>query len=207
MDRSMDDTYPEGGDGGRATEPDDLVARAMTGDGTAKQELLRRYRPLLAHMVRQSYASRRGNMNLFDVEDLWQEAYYAFLLLLRRYSPTRRIPFGGYVRSLLPWHFHQLQRQADRQTFAIGDGEELLAVADLQEDIVTALLFRDLLRGLSPRQRQVLEDLYLHDRSAAEVARAYGVTTRAINATRLRAENELRTLLASKATPTRPSVK
>ncbi len=202
MERSMDNTYPEGSEGGREAELDDLVARAMDGDGDAKQELLRRYRPLLAHVVRRSYANRRGNMYLFDAEDLWQEARYAFLLLLHRYSPTRRIPFGGYLRSSLPWHFHQLQRQANRQIFALGDGEAYLTIADPREDIATALLFHDLLRGLSPRQMQVLEDLYLHDKSAAEVARARGVTTRAVNATRLRAEDELRTLLVSRAAST-----
>jgi len=172
-----------------------LVMQAHRGDGDAKQELLRRYRPLLAQTIRRSHLTQSSYRRLLDWDDLWQEARYAFLLLLEQYNPTRQVPFGGYVRSLLPWHFRHLQRQIEHQVVATADLDALATVADSYGDFVGVIMLRDVFRHLSPRQAQILEGLYLHDKTVAELATELGVGERAINAARRRAEISLKHVL------------
>lgn len=171
-----------------------LVGRAYNGDTEAAWELLQRYRPLLIRTVRRAYLTRHGPIRLFDWEDVWQEARYAFLLALRRYEPDRRVAFGGYVKAMLPWHFHSLQRSDEPEIVSLTDSH-LTVLADPDGDFVAAIALRDVFGRLSLRQAQVLEAVYLRDQPAAEIARHLGVTTRAVERTRRRAEAELRGLL------------
>lgn len=171
-----------------------LVVQARAGDHAAAWELLQRYRPLLAQVIRRSRLAHQRYLRLFDREDLWQEAGYAFLLALQRYDASRQIPFGGYVKSLLPWHFHALQRHLEHD-IAVGLDEGHLVQADPTSDFVIGIVIRELLTHLSPQQTRVLEAMYFADMSAAEIARHLGVTPRAVERTRRRAEAALLALL------------
>lgn len=174
-----------------------LLIQARNGDDTAICELLRRYSPLLALAVRRSYLSHQVGFHLFDADDLWQEARYAFLLAVRRYDATRHIPFGGYLKSLLPWHFHDPQRRIERRLTVSLDEVYGDSVPDPAADFVSSVVLRDLLAYLPPRQAHVLDAIYVSDRSIAAIARDVGVTPRAVERMRRRAEAHLRRILST----------
>ncbi len=88
-----------------------------------------------------------------------------------------------------------LQRQIEHQVVATADLDALATVADSYGDFVGVIMLRDVFRHLSPRQAQILEGLYLHDKTVAELATELGVGERAINAARRRAEISLKHVL------------
>ncbi len=172
-----------------------LVDRARNGDHAATWELLQRYRPLLARTVRRSYLAHGDCFRLWDRDDLWQEARCAFLIALQRYDRARRVPFGGYVKSSLPWHFRGLQRQVRADATVSLDEAQAAALPDPDDDFVIGIIARDLLASLTPLQARVLEAIYVDDLPAEQIARGLGVTTRAVERTRRRAEVALSDLL------------
>ncbi len=179
----------------------DLIAQARSGSDEAACLLLHRYRPLLARTVRRSYLAHDDRLRLFDVDDLWQEVRYAFLLSLHRYDPARHIPFGGYVKSLLPWHLYGLRRQNLHGITMSLSEEHLAVIADPNSDFVTAIVVCDLLARLPSRQAHVLRQVYLHDRPASDIARDLGITTRAVERMRRRAEDAVHDLLIEDSNP------
>ncbi len=174
-----------------------LVDRARDGDHAATWELLQRYRPLLARTVRRSYLAHGDCFRLWDRDDLWQEARCAFLIALQRYDRARRVPFGGYVKSSLPWHFRGLQRQVGQEATVSLDEDRANALPDPADDFVLDLVARDLLASLTPLQARVLEAIYVDDLPAEKVARRLGVTTRAVERTRRRAEAAVASLVSA----------
>jgi len=172
-----------------------LVDRARNGDHAATWELLQRYRPLLARTVRRSYLAHGDCFRLWDRDDLWQEPRCAFLIALQRYDRARRVPFGGYVKSSLPWHFRGLQRQVRADATVSLDEAQAAALPDPDDDFVIGIIARDLLASLTPLQARVLEAIYVDDLPAEQIARGLGVTTRAVERTRRRAEVALSDLL------------
>jgi len=126
---------------------------------------------------------------------LWQEARCAFLIALQRYDRARRVPFGGYVKSSLPWHFRGLQRQVRADATVSLDEAQAAALPDPDDDFVIGIIARDLLASLTPLQARVLEAIYVDDLPAEQIARGLGVTTRAVERTRRRAEVALSDLL------------
>jgi RNA polymerase sigma factor (sigma-70 family) len=181
---------------GPLLDPTILVARARSGDQAATLELLRRYRPLLARNIRHSLAYQLSQDRAVDMEDMWQEAVCTFLILLHGYDPARGVPFGGYARALLSWHFLNLRRQVAHKSPPSLDAEELTAVID-PADYTGTVVLRDVLHHLSPRQYQVLEALYLHGQSISETAKDIGITRQAVHATHRRALGKLQQLLAA----------
>lgn len=127
---------------------------------------------------------------------MWQEARCAFLIALQRYDRARRVPFGGYVKSSLPWHFRSLQRHVGQDAAVSLDEDHANALPDPADDFVLDLVARDLLASLTPLQARVLEAIYVDDLPAEKVARRLGVTTRAVERTRRRAEAALSDLVS-----------
>lgn len=175
-----------------------MIRRAQRGDQAAVETLLMRYRPLLAHAIRRVDVAlqRAGHAHIIELQDLWQEATCAFLALVQRYDPTRGVPFGGYVRTMLPWQLARLQDQQGRPVVRLPEGsdEQQAAVSDTHLD---AALVRDVLADLPPRQAQILEALYLQGRDVAAIAADLGITPRAVYAARKRALTTLRRRLSA----------
>lgn len=168
----------------------DLVARARAGDRRAMEELLARYRPLIARAVRHYSASRDTLTPVFDREDVWQEATCAFLALVRRYDPARGT-FGAYVRQVLPWHMRRLSTGEPRREESARDIADMVAVHDPDSATI-----RELFTHLSPRQAEILDAIYLHGLPVSTIARRLDVTPRAVHATHRRGLDALRLMLA-----------
>lgn len=171
-----------------------LIADARNGDPAATAELLRCFRPLLAHNVRQYTANQGGHSDLYDTEDLWQEGAYAFLTLVRRYDPSRGVPFAGYLRALLRRHFQHLERQLEQPATVSMDAATLAGMATVVDD-ATDVTLRDLFSHLTPRQAYVLEAVYIRGKSMEEAGNELGVSTRAVGALHQRALATLQKLL------------
>lgn len=182
----------------------DIIRRAQDGDQAAVEDLLTRYRPLIVRSIRRVDVAlqRGGQSRVIDLRDLWQEATCAFLALVHRYDPSRGVPFGGYVRTMLPWQLARVEQQNAGQVVSLPEvGEDhLVAVADAGLD---AALMRDLLAYLPPRQAEILDAIYIQERDVADIAARLGIAPRAVYAARKRALATLRRWLSSEDAPRR----
>src|SRR5690625_2450208 len=61
----------------------DLVARVRGGDGTAREELVKKYTPMVKHIVRNHYAG------FLDFDDLTQEGLIGLLGAIDEYRPDK----------------------------------------------------------------------------------------------------------------------
>jgi len=176
----------------------DLVARARDGDQNAMGDLLDRYRPLIARTVWRYSASRDDLAPVLDREDVWQEATYGFLLLVRHYDPVRGT-FGSYVQQFLPWHMRRLSTGEPWREESVRDIEDSVAVHDPDSATI-----RELLTHLSPRQAEILDAMYLQGLPALMIARRLDVTPRAVHATHRRGLDALRLMIEREDDGDRP---
>ena len=61
----------------------DLVARVRGGDGTRREELVKKYTPMVKHIVRNHYAG------FLDFDDLTQEGLIGLLGAIDEYRPDK----------------------------------------------------------------------------------------------------------------------
>ncbi|MER6997892.1 sigma-70 family RNA polymerase sigma factor [Streptomyces sp. NPDC000410] len=142
-----------------------------TTDERALADLERQHGPaLLSFLLGLTYGDRQR------AEDLLQET------LVKAWQHPETL--DGPYESIRPWLFtvgRRLAIDARRSRMArpteIGDG--ILAMtpdsADVTESAVAALDVRAAVRRLSPEHREVLEQIYFHDRSVGEAAEVLGI--------------------------------
>jgi RNA polymerase sigma factor (sigma-70 family) len=83
-------------------EADALARRAQAGDGTAREELIRRLLPLV-HST-----ARRYQTEGLEQADLLQEGIVGLLRALQRYDPARGVPFAAFAT----WWIRQSLQEA-----------------------------------------------------------------------------------------------
>jgi RNA polymerase sigma-70 factor (ECF subfamily) len=170
-----------------------LLTRWCAGDQDAANVLFRRYAERLAALARSRMPRQLGHR--IDPEDVVHSAYRSFFAAARdgRYEPGR----GGDLWQLLVTitlrklyrHVERLsadKRAASReQTF--GSEDSLLGLqprvhaadASPVEAVALADEVEKVMRGLEPRERQVLE-LRLQGHDCAEIATAMACTERTV---------------------------
>lgn len=183
----------EGSDGARRwagqAPLDALVAALRLGSepvaSAAAGEVGRRFSPL----VRKYWRAQQCG----EYTDFFQEVMVRLFVALPGLRESgafpglfRRIVIGAaadYWRSLEP-------TVADHRSDAMPAPEAVEESFD--EDLITCLIVRTYLEVLPPREREVIEFIYMHDLDVVEVAQAIGVTPGAVRTTKRRALQKLR---------------
>lgn len=176
------------------------AARAASGDG-ADARLRRAFECCGDGLYRFLVLRVKGDRHVAD--DLLQQTCYEA-------ARRQRIPMGddaaqawlfGIARNLIRKHFRQLKRdarvrgkQAAAQTIhplleATGSNAEIAAPADVAPHLLTAVA------ALGEADQQLILGVYFEDRSQEELARAIGVSVRAIEGRLYRARSALRQAL------------
>lgn len=198
------------------TEPrpdtEQLLRAAADGDSIARSQLLRRHRDRLRRMVAMHIDGRLKAR--FDPSDVIQEALITASSRLPSYLETRPIPFYPWLRKIAWEHLVKLQKKhlhATRRTVkaehvpTINDESELVLVERLAGTITgpSEKMMREELRGrvqqairaLRPRDREILELLYLEQLTSTDAAAVLEISSSTVRTRHFRAIRRLSQLL------------
>jgi RNA polymerase sigma-70 factor (ECF subfamily) len=203
-------------------DTEELLRRAVQGDGGAMDGLLNRCRPRLRRMVAVRMDSRLAAR--VDPSDVVQETLVEAIRKLPDYVAERRLPFYPWLRELAWEHLVRLHRhhvRAQRRSVTREEPADLrlsdasaVALAgqvaasgsrpsgriirrEMQERVRTAL------EQLVPKDREILIMRHLEQLEMSEIAAILKISRRAAMMRRLRAFEGLRRLLS----PDRPEPK
>lgn len=153
-----------------------LVERARHGDGTALQTLLRRYMPRLQH-----WASRRLPFyarDLFDTDDLVQEAVINTVRRLDTFEPRAPGAFLGYLRrAILNRIGDEIRRAQTRESKEGNVRDEMRTPRSPLEDAIgseTIARYEQALEKLEPDAREAVIARIELGFGYAEIAEATG---------------------------------
>jgi RNA polymerase sigma-70 factor (ECF subfamily) len=190
-------------------DTDQLLDRAASGDGRARQELLARHRKRLRRMVALRLDRRLAAR--VDPSDVVQEALADAARKLDGYLRDRPLPFYPWLRRLA-WErlvkMHQRHVGAGRRSVtreeppelpegsALELAERLLTADTGPEDAALKAELRQRVRAaldrLAAADREVLVLRFLERLSTAETAAVLGVSPGAVKLRQLRALDRLR---------------
>jgi len=151
-------------------------------DEKALLEAIAAHKPLLARWARAVGFGRAR----YQRDDAWQAAELGFIDAYRRYDPSRGVSIGAFASQ----HVIGAVREALAPYMVRGnavsiedvpeDSEDALQVSDPASRIEIAIMVREFVKGLTRRQQYVVEQVFWHDRSQAEVARELGISRQAV---------------------------
>jgi len=145
---------------------------ALAGDQAAYQQLLVAIVPHVRNAARRNLSVAASA----DVEDVVQEALLAVHLKRATWNPT--LPFTPWLNAVVRHKaIDALRRRHGRSEVVIDGLDEIPAPrvdGDAGLDVETALA------TLDDRQRQIVEQVALHGRTAAEVGATLGMTEGAV---------------------------
>jgi len=199
---------------GDNSEVDELIIRAASGDGEARQLLLVSHSARLRQMVALRLDRRLSAR--FDPSDVVQEALADADQALSEYLRHRPLPFYAWLRRFA-WdrlvelhrrHVLAQRRSVDREEPRAAAWADPSAVALVDRLIASGTspsnrVYREELRArvqaalalLPPRDREVLVLLYMEELSVAEIGAVLGMTEGAVRTRHVRALERLRGLL------------
>jgi RNA polymerase sigma-70 factor, ECF subfamily len=203
-------------------DTEDLLRRAAAGQGTAREQLLDRYRDRLRHVVAMRLDRRLAAR--VDPSDVIQEAMADAARKLPDYLRCRPLPFYPWLRQLALERLivmHRRHIQAEKRSVTREEGQPLplsdestLQLADRLLDTGSTpigKLLRDELQRrvqealalLDPRDREVLVLRHLEQLSTRETAAVMNISEGAVKTRHLRALRRFRGLMAleSEETP------
>ncbi|MGQ9778365.1 MAG: sigma-70 family RNA polymerase sigma factor [Bacillota bacterium] len=188
-------------------EEEEALWRAFKEKGCRKsrQRLIEAYQPLVLKIA------LRMTVDEALCAELIQEGTVGLIEAVETFLPARAVKFSTFARHRIKGRMLDFLRRTVRSSSRAvevglpGEGtEDFLALAgdgqiDLEEELgrqaLRAILGQALGR-LSLRERQVLEGIYLEDRSPQEVATLLGISPSYLYKTQKRALRRLRGLLA-----------
>jgi RNA polymerase sigma factor (sigma-70 family) len=149
---------------------------------------LTKHKPLLARKV--TWAEDVGLLqHHHHHEDAWQAAHLGFIQAYRRYDPSRGVSIGAFAGA----HVTGAVREALAAYVVEGTAVPIEQVAEGDEDALQvedaasraeameiAVVIGGFIAGLTARQQYVVEQVFWHDRSQADVARELGITRQAV---------------------------
>lgn len=168
----------------------DLVARALHGDPTAFDELVRRHQKRIYNL---SYRMLRRHD---DAEDVTQEAFLKAFQTLNRLRD--KAAFGSYVGRITANLCVAWVRRKQRDPATSVPGESLAdTLADPNDGEVSEIGRRihEAITRLPPTERLAIVAYYLGDRSYEEAAQLLGIGLRAFKTRLYRARKRLREML------------
>jgi RNA polymerase sigma factor (sigma-70 family) len=166
----------------------ELPARIARGDAEAEAELVARYRPGLLVMFR-----HRGHAA--DSLDLCQETLRIALENLRAGQLRDGDKLTAYLWGIAGHLSNRAHDRAARERpfdddidARAGDGPSPEAAAEAME---RRRLVRETMSTLPVRDREILQDFYLHDRAKEEICRERGLTPAQFDLVKFRALRRL----------------
>ena len=153
-------------------EIDLCLALAKAGDRDKMGELIVMLEPLIKKQVRYYF----GRLD----EDFMQMGRIRAFELIERFDPAfTDIKFLGYMKRFLGCFFWDLKKQELKNADLINgfvDMEELSEIATYVEEGFLRIETEDLLQGLSPSERYVIEAHVMDRVSLAELSREMGLS-------------------------------
>lgn len=179
-----------------------VVLRAQLGDIKAFEEVCRRFEGLVKKHVYQPHLRPL-------YEEGYSEAWLAVAEAVRSYDKASGVRFAGYVESKVKfalWNlFKRERRRWQHETLlaegADGDQDGGLSVegipdeTNVEREVELRHIGTELTRAiakLSGRQRKVIVETLLYERSLTDVARELGISVQAVYNLRLRAVTRLK---------------
>ncbi|SEI86397.1 Helix-turn-helix domain-containing protein [Propionispira arboris] len=177
-----------------------LVQKAQTGDPQAVLNLVDQFHPLLHKAAWQAHlASIR--------EDALSQAYISFLEAVKDYNLSRNIPFAGYakakiygdIRTLFKQNRRNWQRELSTEYETAGQPilDQLVSPTGNTNSIIDKIDMQALLTQLPLKQKQVLWQTIIHDKTQKETALLMHLSQQAIASLQKKALNTLRQWLSS----------
>jgi RNA polymerase sporulation-specific sigma factor len=181
----------------------DLVALAQNGDQEAFSELLEAYSPLIQSMISKF---RLEEMSSADVEDLRQEAVFAFYNALVSYDPQiSEVEFGLYAKiciyNRLVSQVRIMKKHIENSSISYNTEELLKYVAkdgDPSQNLVereqVGALLKLIVDNLSDMENRVFM-MYISGMSAAEMADKLKISEKSVNNSVYRLRKKIKKLL------------
>ncbi len=179
--------------------------KARKGDVGAMEKVMEMLTPLVTASAKKYFL---GDM---PYEDLMQEGYLVIAECVDQFDASRGIPFLGYVKTTLRFHFMDMGRKAIKEQCdslnrsvksANGDITLMDVIADEEASADGAMLhdekMKALMQGiktLSPRELQVISLNYYVGLNMIEVARELGIAYRTVVNTKVHALRKLEAYL------------
>ena len=145
----------------------ELLTRYQAGDAKAFREFFARTKTLVFNYL------RRRTQSQAEAEDAFQETYYRIHKYILTFDPEKN-PIG-WVLSIARNVVARLWRRNSRIKSADVDPEQLHDLRSSAKAVDDAEEVGSLLETLDPRDRRLLEQRYLEDKSFAEIARTEGM--------------------------------
>lgn len=191
----------------------ELIRQVREGDLRAREELVKKYVPMVKHIVRSHYAS------FLEFEDLVQEGFIGLLSAIDEYRPEKKVKFSSFAYICIIRKIYNVIKQTNGNkhkalneaislhTFVNSD--ETRTVLDyiasqearidpeeiLEEKLVIQKLERVLENHLSILEYTVIV-LLLRGYSCSEIEAAIGVNSKAVDNARTRVRLKLKRMLA-----------
>lgn len=200
-----------------------LVARVRAGDGAAREELVRKYTPMVKHIVRHHYAG------FLDFDDLTQEGLIGLLGAIDEYRPEEfEVKFSSFAYlCILRKVYNAIKQTKGQKHRVLNEAVSLHSAAFADEtrtmlerldddgqpdpcDVVADKMMEQHLTRLLRNHLSLLEftvvQLLLQGYSAGEIQRLVGVKAKAVDNARTRAKLKLRRIVERYGSLSDPAV-
>jgi RNA polymerase sigma factor (sigma-70 family) len=177
-----------------------LVQKAQTGDPQAILNLVDQFQPLLHKAARQAHLASIH-------EDALSQAYISFLEAVKDYNLSRSIPFAGYakakiygdIRTLFKQNRRNWQRELSTEYETAGQTilDQLVSPTGNINSIIDKIDIQALLTQLPLKQKQVLWQTIIHDKTQKETALLLHLSQQSIASLQKKALSTLRKQLRS----------
>lgn len=190
-----------------------LIYEIRQGDEEAREELVRKYIPMVKHIVRNHYASS------LEFEDLLQEGLIGLLSAIDEYRPEKQVKFSSFAYLCIIRKIYNVIKQTNGNKHkALNEAISLHAFINCEQNrtmldfLVASDTFADPLGAIEEKlTRQVLDavladhlsvleytviSLLVRGYSCSEIESTIGVNSKAVDNARTRVKLKLRRILA-----------
>ena len=187
-------------------EEDRIIARAVSGEEEAAEEMLARYWGLI---TKESTASHLRNNDLYA--DAFNIAILAFLEALKDYDATRGIPFAALARSkvhcTLYGYFRTTRRrwertsnpEQDERAYDESCWNHIAGTEDIGEAVIENVyhqtLSKRIIKLLSPKEKRLLEQIFWLEIPQHKLAEILNISRQGVSVAKQRLLKRLRDVL------------
>ena len=202
----------------------ELLHRARQGQNEARDELVRKYLPMVRHIVQTTTAGTYG----LELDDLTQEGLFGLMDAIRRYDLDRPgVKFSSFAYlCIIRKVYNSLRSQSSGKHRLLNQALSLYAVADAEgsrpildfisgnsvnpetvvEDKWTGMRVEQVLRDYLSVLEYVVTVLLRQGYSTSEISRAMGLNLKAVDNARTRVKAKLKRILRKYGSLTHPEI-
>jgi RNA polymerase sporulation-specific sigma factor len=178
------------------------LSKALKGNINAIKSIFEMTSPLIKSSMKKYFL---GNM---PYEDLLQEGYLVIAKCLEDYDREKKIPFLGYAKSRLKFHYMDLGRKSikdecDSLNREVKGREGSVELIELVEDRNSStdgnivkyeelLFLLKSLKVLTTRETQIIRIFYFQNKNMKEISKGLGLSYRTVVNTKTNAIKKLR---------------